>query len=426
MFKFNWWMRACALFLLWAAAAAAVALPPEKFTALQVTTLHAFDGTDGAAPYAGLMGTNGNFYGTTVDGGTNGNNGTVFSIAANGMLATLYSFCKQSNCTDGSKPYAGLVQGTDGNFYGTTYGGGAYSNDIYCPDTTCGTVFKITPSGTLTTLHSFCSQGGVCPDGDAPGGGLVQGTTDGDFYGTTKNGGGGSCMNGCGTVFKITPSGQFTKLKRFDYMMNGAEPNAGLVQGKGTNGDFYGTTFEGGANGFGTVFKITPGGTLTTLHNFDFTDGYESTAGLVQGKGTNGDFYGTTYYGGAHGYGTVFKITPSGAGFMTLYNFCSQSGCPDGEYPYAGLLFQATNGNFYGTTYGGGANKAGTIFKITPGGVLTTLYNFCSQSGCKDGKYPYAGLMGTNGTFYGTTAIGGANGYGTVFSLPVGPGPFVE
>ena len=189
-------------------------------------------------------------------------------------------------------------------------------------------------------------------------------------------------------------------------------PYAGLVQA--TNGDFYATTAGGGANGGGTVFRITPSGTLTTLYSFcsqsGCTDGAGPYAGLVQA--TNGDFYGTTQLGGANSRGTVFKINPSGT-LTTLYSFCSQGGCTDGAYPYAGLI-QATNGDFFGTTPAGGANGYGTVFKIAAGGTLTTLYSFCSQSGCTDGASPHAGLVqATNGDHYGTTTSGGANGPGT-------------
>jgi uncharacterized repeat protein (TIGR03803 family) len=228
-----------------------------------------------------------------------------------------------------------------------------------------------------------------------------------------------------------------TTLHRFDYT-DGAYPNA-LVQG--TDGNFYGTTNQGGAGrGRGTVFKITPRGMLTTLYNFCSqggsycTDGAYPNAGLVQAA--NGNFYGATAYGGAtggtcyEGCGTVFKITPGGA-LTTLHSFDGM----DGAYPYAGLI-QATDGNFYGTTFYGGANNScvngygcGTVFSITPSGTLKTLYDFCGQSRCADGDEPAAGLVqGTNGNFYGTTSQAEANGNadGTVFSLSVGLGPFVE
>jgi uncharacterized repeat protein (TIGR03803 family) len=430
--KPNWRKRAYAVFVL--CAATAIALSAQTFT-----TLFSFDGTDGVYPTAGLVqATNGDFYGTTYAGGAN-YGGTVFKTTPGGTPTTLYSFCSQGvypSCTDGANPQAVLVQASNGDIYGTTSLGGA--NGPYY-----GTIFKITPSGTLTTLYSFCTQSD-CTDGSEPFAGLVQ-ATDGNFYGTTAYRG----AHDGGTVFKITPSGTLTTLHSFCGQMvcpNGTSPQAGLVQA--TNGDFYGTTAAGAnpgpapGSGAGTVFKITPSGTLTTLYSFcaqsGCTDGDSPEAVLVQA--TNGDFYGTTAYGGANtclsngyniGCGTVFKITPGGT-LTTLYSFCSKSGCTDGELPAAGLV-QATNGDFYGTTYyddeincvpeGG----CGTVFKMTPSGTLTTLYSFCSQSACTDGSEPYAGLVqATNGDFYGTATEGGANNDGTVFRLSVGLGPFVE
>jgi uncharacterized repeat protein (TIGR03803 family) len=357
MGKLNWAKRISAVFLL--CATTAIELPAQTFA-----TLHSFDGTDGALPPAGLIqATDGNFYGTTGIAGAN-SDGTVFKITPSGTLTTLYNFCSQSGCADGQNPSAGLIQATDGNFYGTTSGGGVNLQ---------GTIFRITASGALTTLYSFCSQSG-CTDGSMP--------------------------------------------------------QAGLVQA--TNGNFYGTTYGGGgANGRGTVFKITPGGTLTTLYSFcpqsGCPDGGSPQAGLIQA--TNGSFYGTTFAGGAHDLGTVFKITPGG-NLTTLYSFCSVGypDCADGDLPRFGSLVQATNGDLYGTAPSGGAQiYYGTIFKITPGGTLTTLYSFCPQSGCPDGDDPRGTLVqDTNGNLYGTTFAGGANGVGTVFSLSVGLGPFVE
>jgi uncharacterized repeat protein (TIGR03803 family) len=417
----NWGKRAYAVSVL--CAATAITLPAQTFT-----TLHSFDGTDGYLPAAGLVqATNGDFYSTTTSGGTNGI-GTVFKITPSGTLTTLYSFCNV-DCTDGYFPAAGLVQATNGDFYGTTLNGGASSN---CADG-CGTIFKVTPSGTLTTLYRFDGT-----DGYFPAAGLVQ-ATNGDFYGITTYGGAndnceyGGVTVGCGTVFKITPSGTLTTLYSFcaqSGCTDGESPAAGLVQA--TNGDFYGTTGHGGAYGHGTVFKITPRGTLTTLYSFCTQSGCPDGAypnGLVHA--TNGNFYGTTAGGGTSpflpGAGTVFKITPGGT-LTTLYNFCSQSGgvCPDGIDPLAALV-QATDGDFYGTTYEGGANLSGTVFKITPSGTLATLYSFCAQSGCTDGIGPLAALVqDTNGDFYGTTYYGGAAGDGTVFRLSVGLCPFVK
>jgi uncharacterized repeat protein (TIGR03803 family) len=400
---------ALAVFVLCAATAIAQNAPT-------VTTLFRFDSTDGAGPNTALVqGRDGNFYGTTYEGGANGL-GTVFKIDPSGTLTTLYNFCPQSGCMDGEFPEGALAQAPSGDFYGITEYGG--TNGV-------GTVFKIAPGGTLTTLYSFCSQSG-CTDGDYPVAGLVR-AISGDFYGTTVGGG----ADGAGTVFKITPSGTLTTLYSFcaqSGCADGSQPFAGLVQA--INGDFYGATSGGGASGAGTIFQMTPSGTLTTLHSFNGSDGLGPDAALVQA--TNGDFYGTTaYYGNdAHGAafsgGTIFKITPSGT-LTTLYNFCSQIGCADGYYPVAGLV-QATDGALYGTTSQGGAGAGGTVYRITPSGALTTVYNFCSEAKCADGASPYTvPVQATNGNLYGTTFFGGAHGAaGTIFSLSVGSGPLVK
>jgi uncharacterized repeat protein (TIGR03803 family) len=373
------------------------------------TTVHSFNGIDGRLPYAALsQATDGNLYGATYYGGAS-SSGNVFKVNPGGALKSSYSFCSQSDCADGEYTYAVPIQGTDGNFYGTTYLGGA--NDE-------GTVFKLSPSGVLTTLHSFDGT-----DGAEPLAGLVQ-AANGSLYGTTYLGG----TKGDGTVFKITSSGTFTTLHSFCTQSgcpDGENPFAVLILG--TDGNLYGTTLAGGAHGDGTVFRVTPGGALTTLHSFcpqsGCPDGEFPQTGLVQAGDEN--FYGTTILGGAYGNGTIFKMTPAGT-VTTLYSACPQSGCPDGNYLYAGLI-QATDGNLYGIMQIGGANGYGTIFRITLSGTLTTLYSFCSQSGCTDGEYPAAGVVqDTNGNLYGTTADGGINGDGTVFSLSVGLAPFVE
>jgi uncharacterized repeat protein (TIGR03803 family) len=202
------------------------------------------------------------------------------SIALHGQtFATIHSF----DGTQGAFPAAGLVQATDGQLYGTTSYGG-----VNCASNTgCGTVFKITPSGKMTTLHTFCTQSG-CPDGSAPQAGLVQ-AIDGNFYGTTSNGGPNCASNaGCGTVFKITPLGKLTTLYSFcaqSGCTDGAYPFAGLVQA--TDGNLYGTTLFGGANGQGSVFEITPNGTLKTLFSFDLTTGTNPYAALIQAKDGN-------------------------------------------------------------------------------------------------------------------------------------------
>lgn len=390
---------------------------------------------DGVYPMGGLVwGSDGNMYGTANAGGTN-NFGTVFKMTPSGVLSTLYSFCSQGRpCADGEGPAAGLARVANGDFYGTTQMGGG-------PGCTygCGTVFKITPDGQLTTLHQFCSEGG-CADGAAPSAALVQGA-DGYLYGTTAGGGinnGAVCLQvsgttGCGTVFRMGLDGSFKTLYTFctqSGCQDGAQPYAKLVQGAG--GYFYGTTELGGASSYGgTVFRMTPSGALTTLYSFcslaACADGQYPSSRLVWTP--EGYFYGTTGGGGANADqcencgGTVFRITPAGT-LSTLYSFCSLDNCADGYGPYAGIV-QGTDGNFYGGTSRGGApgsNGGGTLYKMSPGGKLETLYRFfCSKYGCLEGNAPGELLHDTDGNFYGTTGAGGASGLGTAFKLSVDP-----
>ena len=341
------------------------------------TNLYSFgNGTDGQNPVAGLVqGSDGNFYGTTQYGG-GGGGGTVFRISPSGNYVNLYYLPSESN------PTAGLALDSDGNFYGTTTGGGTVG---------WGTVFQISPSGVYSNLYSFPSY---LHDGGWPYAGLVQGS-DGNFYGTTEGGGTGTnCESGCGTVFRISPSGSYASLYSFvGYPTDGATPYAGLVQGSDSN--FYGTTTVGGmihittqngTYGGGTVFRITSNGNYTNLYSFGSgTDGINPYAGLVQGN--DGNFYGTTEYGGNYGNGTVFRISPSGS-YMILYFFGSGS---DGAYQ-AGLM-QGSDGNFYGTTYRGGIYNYGTVFRISPNGSYTNLYSFGSYP--TDGQWPYPGLCRT-------------------------------
>lgn len=407
---------ACILFVF--CAATAIASPAQVFA-----TFYGFQGPpgDGGSPNAAVLhASDGNFYVTTDGGGANQNTdlcintegcGAIVKITPAGTATLLYSFCSQPNCSDGANPQSGLVQGSDGNIYGTTQVGGTGTE---CPIYgTCGTVFKITLQGTLTTLHSFCTQSN-CPDGATPVDALVQ-ATDGNFYGTTFGGGAGCGGVGCGTVFKITPSGTLTTIHRFN-TYDGYWPFAGLVQA--SDGNFYGTTLLGGVdgiNGLGTVFKITSAGTVTLLYSFcsqpNCTDGEDPYGGIVQAR--DGNFYGTTYGGGAHGDGTVFTISSTGT-FTTLHSF---AGASDGFYPDAGLV-QATDGNFYGTTFQGGANNGGTVFKITAAGALTTLHEFSGYP--IEGALPTATLVQVGENLYGTTESGGTNiNYGTVFRVTI-------
>jgi uncharacterized repeat protein (TIGR03803 family) len=370
---------------------------------------------DGGQPQAGLVqGTDGNLYGTTSNDGVNFS-GTVYKLTTGGSLTTLYSFCSQPSCADGSFPFGGLIQGTDGNFYGTTGVDGA------SPEGSGGTVFTISSTGSLTTLYSFCNNG-ACPDGDAPHGNLVEGP-DGSFYGITQYGGAGSMSigDGSGTVFKIGASGGFESLYSFCSKANcadGQTPYGGLALG--TDGNFYGTTQLGGANNSGTVFKITPSGKLTTIYSFcsqsDCADG-EIPAGTLLLL-SNGNFYGITSGGGGHSSGTLYEITPGGS-LSLIYTFCSNAGCPDGASPI-GALILASDGNFYGVTSAGGSPAHdGTVYRLTPSGTFSTIYEFClGQSNCTDGITPISGVIqGKDGNLYGVTLSGGSQAEGAVYKI---------
>ncbi|HTA25958.1 MAG TPA: choice-of-anchor tandem repeat GloVer-containing protein [Terriglobales bacterium] len=421
MTKISACKMAAAFFLL--CVATAVDSPAQTFT-----NLFTFDRTNGWEPVAPLtQGIDGNFYGVTAEGGSGSNPvGTVFKVTPAGHLTSLYNFCSQSNCADGASPESALLLATDGNFYGTASEAGG--------NIVGGTVYKITSLGKLTTLYSFCAEDN-CTDGASPQGGVVEGV-DGNFYGTTRDGGNGPlCIsNGyCGNVFKMTPSGAVTTIYNFCSLPNctdGLLPTTPLVQG--TDGNLYGATSQ--FDTFpATIFKITTSGKLTTLYTFceqqGCTNGDAANALLL---GTDGNFYGITSRGGAsgpNGLGTVFKMTPGGT-LTTLYSFCSLPSCLDGADPGGGLV-EGTDGNFYGTTSEGGqygsGTLGGTIFKITPQGTITTLYSFCAQQpNCADGTDPFGPpTQGTDGNFYGTTS-GGNVGSGTIYKLATGLGPFIR
>jgi uncharacterized repeat protein (TIGR03803 family) len=303
----------------------------------------------------------------------------------------LHEFGDSKN--DGESPYAELIN-VKGTLYGTTGGGGSHGG--------LGTVFSITKTGKETVLYSFGRNG----DGADPEAGLLN--ANGTLYGTTLSGGRESYYS-AGTVFSVTQSGKEKLLHTFSspdtYYQpnNGIHPTAGLID---VNGTFYGTTSQGGLAFYcGIVFSVTMSHKFKVLHKFCSThnDGAQPEAALLD---VNGTLYGTTYYGGL-GDGTVFSITPAGD-YRTLYSFGTTH--DDGESPASTLI--NVNGTLYGTTSGGG--NGGTVFSITTGGVLKTIYRF---SGGDDGSNPLAGVIDVNGTLYGTTAMGGANNAGTVFSV---------
>jgi len=352
--------------------------------------------------------------------------GLLLGAAGAQTESVLYSFCEQKNCTDGDSPWAGLVLDQEGNFYGTTAGGGITTCSYYLG---CGVVFKITPKGKETVLYSFCAQKG-CIDGANPFAGLVF-DQKGNLYGTTENGG----VHGRGVAFKLTPEGKETVLHSFCAHIDctdGYSPSAGLVFDQ--KGNLYGTTQYGGAHGGGVVFKLTPEREYVVLYSFcaqgyPCTEGAQPVAGLVLDQ--KGNLYGTTLLGGGvsaycsdvgYGCGVVFKLTPKGKETV-LYSLCPQyPDCPDGTSPYAGLVFDQ-KGNLYGTAAHGGANGGGVVFKLTLEGKETVMYSFCAQTDCADGQEPYAGVVfDQKGNLYGTTVDGGSSdciptGCGVVFKL---------
>ena len=264
----------------------------------------------------------------------------MFQISFGGALTSLYSF---TGGYDGANPQAELVQGGDGYFYGTTFGGGQDG---------LGTAFKISPGGALSTFSLWSLSGGN--HGANPSAGLVQGS-DGNFYGTAS--GGGRYTNG--TVFQISTNGALSSLCSFN-VSDGDDPQAGLVQG--SDGNFYGTASGGGQKGYGTVFKIDPNGALTGLYSFTGgNDGANPAGVLVQGS--DGNFYGTASGGGRYTNGTVFQISTNGA-LSSLYSF---TGGNDGAYPKAGLV-QGSDGNFYGTTSAAARTPTGPCSKSAPMG----------------------------------------------------------
>ncbi len=348
--------------------------------------VHAFMVTDGAFSYAELaLGNDGNFYGTTFGGGNN-SSGTVFKVTTNGVLTSLVSF----NGTNGANPRAGLTLGSDGNFYGTTQNGGSRS---------LGTVFQVTTNGVLTMLASFNGT-----NGEYPAARLTLGR-DGNFYGTTPNGG---SIN-IGTVFQVRTNGVLTSLVAFtDYPYNDGQPYAGLTIGG--DGNFYGTTDNGGNGDCGTVFQVTTNGVLTSLVEFSGTNGCGPLASLTLGR--DGNFYGTTTGGGSMNDGTVFKVTTNGV-LTSLVSFTNGNG----RLPYAGLTLGG-DGNFYGTTVYGGNGDCGTVFQVTTNGVLASLASF----GAATGAEPHDSLtLGPNSDFYGTTFTGGNGAGGTVFVVFFSP-----
>jgi uncharacterized repeat protein (TIGR03803 family) len=384
--------RTGATLLLWAV----LSVTPSLAQTYTENILHSFSGSpnDGAVPTSGLiMDSTGNLYGTTYFGGGSSNYGSVYKVTTGGVETVLYSFTE----TDGANPVAALLRDSKGNLYGTTQSGGTLG---------FGTVFKVSARDAEEILYSF--ENGS--DGSLPFASVAM-DKSGNLYSTTFFGGIG------GTLFKLNTSDVETQLHTFEGSpFDGMLPFSGVILD--TTGNMYGTTSVGGssscpetgADGCGIVYKYSESGVYSVLHTFAGSDGqYPYYGSLV--RDTHGNLYGTTYQGGAHGYGTVFKLTTGGVESI-LHSF---SGGHDGAFPLGGLV-EDSSGNFYGTTYQGGTSGFGTVFKLTSGGTKTVLHNFSAANG--DGAYPMSTLVrDKSGNLYGTTQSGGNSGLGIVFEL---------
>jgi len=336
-------------------------------------------------PAVMAQGRDGNIYGTTVRGGTNGV-GIVFKITPSGSLTTLYNF----DTVHGSTPVGGLALGVDGNLYGTTEAGGAHGY---------GNIFRITPSGALTVIYNFTGKA----DGGYPVAPLTLGL-DGTFHGISYP----------DVAFRVTTAGLFTVVVGVVTTVPTVSYGQ-LLQAK--NGSFYGVTQFGGTKSAGTIFKIT-GTTSTILYNFDGTHGAYPIGGLAEG--TDGNLYGTTTAGGATNAGVIFRITPAGV-LTVLLSF--DSAHPLGGYQaYAGLV-AGSDGNLYGTTIWGGNYGYGVIFRLTTSGAYSVLYHFSAPSG--DGAYSTP-MEHTNGEIFGMTVRGGAGGDGVIYSFSDSLTPFAR
>lgn len=360
----------------------AIILPLAR--AQTYSVLYRFSGLNGEFPQGRLtLDTSGHGYGTAMDGGANGY-GTLFTLSS--KQQTIYSFTGSG----GSYPLSGVTRDTAGNLYTTTAMGGQLG---------CGAVIKLDTKGNETVLYSFCSGSN---DGDQPQSALLLDSV-GNLYGTTVLGG----SRNFGTVFKVSASGVETILYNFLGGTNdGAYPYYGLTGD--TNGNFYGTTGGDGSSTWGTVFEITASGHYSTLYRFTGgLDGGRPKTGLH--RDSVGNLYGTTKAGGAFGNGTVFEVSASGIETV-LYSF---TGGADGSQPESGVLEDAA-GNFYGTTVYGGASSFGTVYKLDKLGNEIVLHSF---EGGLDGQYPHAPLVNDpKGSVYGTTSEGG-KGYGTIFKI---------
>jgi uncharacterized repeat protein (TIGR03803 family) len=353
-------------------------------------------GTDvGDEPTTLLQGSDGNLYGTTLEG-DEVLDGTVFKVSTSGAFTNLVSF----GGSNGSYPST-LLQGTDGNLYGTTESGGSGG-----PAAWYGTVFKVSTSGAFTSLVSFTNTSGAYPGGTPTT--LLQGA-DGNLYGSTQSGG----SDGYGAVYEVSTTGSFNSLVSFT---GSEDPYPGsnvtsLLQG--SDGYLYGATLSGGPSVKGTTFKLSTAGTVEAISSFGPADGLgQAIYALI--RGADGNLYGASEVGGAFSYGMIFKLTPSGQ-YSIIVSFTGDGGPNPGYYP--NNLLQGSDGNLYGTCVYGGVDNDGTVFKASTSGAFTNLVSFTGNTGSLPGSLPLLLLQGADGNLYGATATGGSGGYGTVFEV---------
>jgi len=441
------------IFILLCAVLLAVLLPAAVHAQTATETLvHVFcqgdypTCTEGFNAQSGLIqASDGNFYGSAQAGGNNLDGGVIYRLSASGNYDVIYTFCQLlsgNNCLDGAAPVGPLTEGRNGLLYGVTHDGGPSNG---------GTIYSLTLGGQLTTLYSFCSAGGsACPGGGNPSDGLVQGS-DGNFYGATTEGGQTAYGQGLGgTIFKMSPAGAYSVVYTFcsttdpttGLCLDGVAPD-GYVAGTGSmvqhsNGNLYGTA-EGGEYGDGVIFQLTPAGKYSVVYSFCTVQ--NNTGGCLDGsapynsliEGSDASLYGVTGGGGQNGAangegGTIYKIGTNGK-LTTLYSFCvnpvNGDVCPDGDGLQSGM--ELADGNFYGSVANGGDGAYGNygggyFYQMTPSGKLTPLYNFCSQVSCDDGSSPSGGLrQGSNGQFYGLAGGGTSGGQGGIFEAAVSP-----
>jgi uncharacterized repeat protein (TIGR03803 family) len=369
--------------------------------AARLRTLHSFcsqpqgsECLDGKTPVSRLVEIEGELYGTASTGGST-LSGTLFRVSPAGDFTLLHTFCRQAHCSDGAKPGNYLTRGPSGAVYGVTTSGGRADG---------GAIFKFSKTGEFSLVYEFCSAA-RCSDGIQPVSVLFGGA--GDLFGTTAAGG----RHGGGTAFMIDTHGAFHVLHDFcseTGCTDGASPGA-LMRGR--DGNFYGTTLAGGPNHAGTVFRMTPTGRTKVLYSFCGTnrcpDGEQPAPLLVEGQ--NGDFYGTTAQRGRNSRGTIFEVSPAGV-LHTLHTFCANANCADGATPMDGLVL-AKDGSLYGTASGGGQFYNGVVFHLTAAGKYSIAYNFCALHGCFDGTIPGSSpIVGSDGALYGTTQAGGDRG----------------